>query len=365
MIQRRLTAAHIRHLRLARQHISRPAKLSVAAMVSRLVAVQAQDIAGAKWALGLRLQGVDDHEVERAFDAGAILRTHLLRPTWHFVTPADIRWLLMLTGPRVQARNAPICRKLGLDARTLNRGVAAIARALARDHHLTRDALREVLERARISTAGPQRMAYLVMHGELEGVICSGPRQGRQFTYALLEERAAPVEPITRDEALARLTQRYFATRAPATVHDFAKWSGLSVADARRGLEATRRGLVEIVVDGKTCWMPPGAPPARSSAPRSYLLSIYDEYISGYRDRSAIMAPEHARRLIDQGNPLAWVIVLDGRIVGTWRRVLRRDGVLVDATLFVPLSARERKALEAAVERYGEHLGVPASLSIA
>lgn len=208
MIERQLARAHIPHLRLARQFIGRPAKGSVAAMVKRLVAVQAQDFAGAKWALGLRLQGVDDLQVERAFDAGEILRTHLLRPTWHFVSPADIRWLLMLTGPRVQARNASMCRKLGLDTRALDRSVAAIARALEKDRHLTRDALREVLKRARISTEGPQRMSYVMMHAELEGVICSGPRDGKQFTYALLERRAAPVKPISRDEALARSTSR-------------------------------------------------------------------------------------------------------------------------------------------------------------
>lgn len=364
MVRRHILPTQIPHLRLARQHISRPAKVSAATMVTRLVAVQAQDFAGAKWALGLRLQGVDDQEVERGFNAGEILRTHLLRPTWHFVSPADIQWLLMLTGPRVQARNAPMCRKLGLDARTLSRSLAAITRALERHRHLTRAALREVLKRAGIKTEGPQRMTYMMMHAELEGAICSGPRDGKQFTYALLDQRAAPTGPITRDQALARLSERYFATRAPATVHDFAKWSGLSVSDARRGLEATQPDLVEDVLNGKSYWTPLVAPAQPASGPRAYLLSVYDEYISSYRDHSAIVGPEHGRRLVAQGNALAWVIVLDGRIVGTWRRVLRRDGVRVDATPFVPLSSRDRKALDAAVERYGRHLGLEASLWI-
>jgi len=157
----------------------------------------------------------------------------------------------------------------------------------------------------------------------------------------------------------------YFATRAPATVHDFAKWSGLSVSDARRGLESTQSGLVEVIVDRTSYWTPPGAPAGRALGPRSCLLSVYDEYISSYRDHNAIVAPEHGGRLAAQGNALAWVIVLDGRIVGTWRRVLRRDGILVNATLFVWLSSRDRMALDAAVERYGEHLGTSASLSIA
>jgi hypothetical protein len=333
-------------------------------MVQRLVAVQAQDFAGAKWALGLRLVGVDDAEVERAFNAGEILRTHVLRPTWHFVSPADIRWLLMLTGPRVQARNATRCRELGLDAKVLRRGVGVIARALERERALTRDALREVLKRARIPTAGDQRLAYLLMHAELEGVICSGPRQGKQFTYALLEQRVAPVDAITRDEALARLAERFFATRAPAGVHDFAKWSGLTVSDARRGLEAARASLVEVVADGKSLWTPPRTPSTRRSAPRAHLLSLFDEYISSYRDRSAIVAPEHERRLVGQGNSLLWVIALEGRVVGTWRRVLARNDVRAEATLFVRPSASDRKALDAAAQRYGRHLGLNAHLAI-
>ncbi len=330
--------------RLARQHISRPRRDSVAGMVRRLVAVQAQDFAGAKWAIGLRLRGVTEAEVERAFNAGEILRTHVLRPTWHFVAPDDIRTLLALTGPRILLQNGSMCRKLGLDAAALSRSARAIDKALEGGRHLTRAAIAAVVQAAGIPTDGLQRMAYIMMHAELTGLVCSGPRVGKQFTYALLEGRVPAVRPMGRDEALAEVATRYYATRAPATAHDFAKWRGLTVADARRAFAALSA--------------PPVVRPARG-APRVHLLSIYDEYVSSYRDRSAIVSPEHGRRLINQGAALVWIIVRDGQIVGTWRRVLAPGRVTIEPTLFVRFSRAERDALAEAARRYGVFLGLP------
>ena len=330
--------------RLARLHISRPIQDSAAGMVRRLVAMQAQDFAGAKWAIGLRLTHVHEAEVERAFNAGEILRTHVLRPTWHFVAPEDIRSLLLLTGPRILLQNASMCRRLGLDAPTLGRSARAIAKALDGGGYLTREALRAVVQAAGIPTDGMQRMAYIMMHAELTGVVCSGPRVGRQFTYALLDERVPPVRWVAREEALADVAARYYTTRAPATPHDFAKWCGLTVLEASRAFAALPA--------------PPPVRPARG-IPRLHLLSIYDEYISSYRDRSAIVSPDHGRRLIHQGAALVWAIVLDGQIVGTWRRVLARGRVTIEPTLFVRFSRAERDALEVAAHRYGAFLGVP------
>jgi hypothetical protein len=330
--------------RLARQHISRPIGDSVAGMVRRLVAVQAQDFAGAKWAIGLRLGNVSEAEVERAFNAGEILRTHVLRPTWHFVAPEDIRHLLLLTGPRILRQNASICRRLSLDATTLGRSARAIARALEGGRHLTREALRAVVQAAGIPAAGLQRMAYIMMHAELTGVVCSGPRVGRQFTYARLDERVPPGRLVAREAALADVAARYYRTRAPATAHDFAKWCGLTVTEASRAWAALPA--------------PPAVRPARD-APRVHLLSIYDEYVSSYRDRSAIVSPDHGRRLVNQGAALVWAIVLDGQIVGTWRRVVARGRVTIEPTLFVRFSRAERDALGAAARRYGAFLGLP------
>jgi len=305
-----------------------------------LLAMQAQDYAGAKWAIGIRLPGSTDADIETAFNRGEILRTHVLRPTWHFVAPADIRWLLMLTAPRVHAANGHMYRRLGLDAPTFRRSDAAFARALEGGHHLTRDELRTVLEKRRIAT-NEERMAYLVMHAELEGLICSGPRRGKQFTYALLEERARPTKTVSREEALALLARRFFRSRSPATAQDLAKWSGLTVADARQGLESVRPMLEEEH--------------RARRAPIAHLLSVYDEYFSSYRDGSATIAAGHALRRSGTGESGLYVVAIDGAVVGRWKRALaagRRRGGAVELKLFRRLTPAERRALHVAIAQY-------------
>jgi hypothetical protein len=298
-----------------------------------------------------------DAGVERAFDDGSILRTHVLRPTWHFVLPADIRWLLALTGPRIEASMAYRYRQLELEPPTLRRAKAALESALRDGSELTRDELRAVLERARISTDG-QRMAFILMSAELNGIVCSGPRRGRQFTYALLELRVPPTKSRTRDEALAELATRYFASRGPATVQDLARWAGLTVTDARIGLEAVRDDLRSRLVAGRACWFLPTRPAALPS-PTAWLLSIYDEYISGYRDRSAIVERRHGKKLVGMGNALTSVIVIDGRIVGTWKRTLGTRSVRVATRFFDRPSRRDERAVLAASRRYAAFHGLP------
>ena len=204
------------HQRLTQNPLPGPAEV-----VAWLGAVQAQDYPGAKWALGLRMQDAADDIVERAFSDGAILRTHVMRPTWHFVTPADIRWMLNLTASRVNAASAYMYRQLELDDALFLRGNAVIARALQGGRQLTRVELRGALAEAGIVAEGA-RLSYIVMRAELDAVVCSGPWRGKQFTYALLDERAPRSRALERDQALAELTLRYFRGHGPATARDFA-----------------------------------------------------------------------------------------------------------------------------------------------
>ena len=188
-------------------------------------------------------------DVEQAFNDGQILRTHVLRPTWHFVAPEDIRWLLALSAPRIHAANAYYYRQAGLDAKTFAKSCAMIHRALEGGKTLTRAELAVHLKRAKVPADG-LKLAYLMMHAELEGVICSGPRRGKQFTYALLDERVPATKPKTRDEALAELARRYFASHGPATVRDFAWWSGLTVKDAQQAIDSVRPRLESSTIGG-------------------------------------------------------------------------------------------------------------------
>jgi len=353
----------IPHLRLNNQHIRDPLPGKPEDVVRWLCAVQAQDYAGAKWSLGLRLQNASDADIDQAFADGSILRTHLLRPTWHFIAPQDIRWLLMLTASRVHAVNASMYRKLELDSTVSEHCHKLLAQELQGGRHLTRDELRDVLQKAGIAVQHGQRLAYIMMHAELEGLVCSGGRRGRQFTYALLDERAPNTRALLRDEALSELARRYFASRGPATVHDFSKWSGLTLSDARSGLESVKANLHQEQVNGRIYWFSEPTLAAAENTPAAYLLSGYDEYISSYRDHSPIAAPEVGTRMAAMGNALQNIIVVNSQIVGSWRRKSKKSVVVIEKNLFSGLSELDNQAIVDAALRYGAFIGLPVEMS--
>ena len=349
--------------RLVNQHLTSATITTPAEVVQLLGAVQAQDYAGAKWALGMRTRGVDDAAVEQAMSGGSIIRTHVLRPTWHFVAPADIRWMLALTAPRVSAVMAYYNRKLELDGALFRRSNAALTRALRDGKQLTRTELATVLRQARVNVDGTQRLGHLVMQAELDGVICSGARRGKQFTYALLEERVPRAPLLDRDEALLALTKRYFATRSPATPHDFAWWSGLTVADATRGIDMAGSALEREVVDDRTYWVDPSVRPRSKSSPTAHLLPNYDEFFIGFKDRSAIGKRLKSSGLVTGGDALtAHVVIVDGQLVGGWKRTLTKNAVVVELNLLTRLSELEEKAVAAAAEAYGTFLELSVEL---
>ncbi|MFZ1395508.1 MAG: winged helix DNA-binding domain-containing protein [Candidatus Promineifilaceae bacterium] len=346
----------IPQLRLRCQHLSSAPFQEPIEVVRWLTAVQSQDYYGAKWALALRLKNAVDAELDALFNSGAILRTHVLRPTWHFVAPEDIRWLLQLTGPRVLAINASMHRQLELDAATLQRSLDVVAQALQGGQHLTRAELGEALQEANIAGTSGQRLTYVVMHAEQHGVICSGPRRGKQFTYALLDEWVPPAPERSREEALAELARRYFLSHGPATVYDLANWSGLTVTDGRTGLSLVKHELDQAEIDGQTYWFAPDPPPEIDQPPRAYILSVFDEYTIGYKDRRAVTTAAASARLGNLGNALTYLLVLDGQVVGSSRRTLQKERVTIEVTNFQPLSPDEQQAVVEAVQRFGAFL---------
>jgi hypothetical protein len=352
-------AEEIARRRLAAQRLTQGALERADAVVSWLGAVQAQDYAGAKWAIGQRMTGATDAALDRAFDAGEILRTHMLRPTWHFVAPADIRWLLALVGPRVQAGNAYMYRQEGLDGPTLARGHAVLVDALAGGRQRTRSELAAALEQAGVPAAGV-RLAYIIMAAELDGLICSGARRGKQFTYALLDERAPGAAGLAREDALAELTRRYFRTRGPATLNDCARWSGLTVADVQAGVAACGDALVHTEIDGRAYWLAADAPPRAVGSPLAHLLPNYDEYFIGFADRSAISHAQRTRPADPRGDAGYYhVLVMDGQVVGSWRRVPRAGAMVVVTSFAVELAEDEHRALAEAAQRYSAFLELP------
>jgi hypothetical protein len=360
MSGRGIVHRRLRNLRLTGTPLGSPEEV-----LRLLCAAQSQDFGPAKWSIGQRTAGTTEAEVDRAFADGRVLRTHVLRPTWHFVLPEDIRWLLALTGPRVHALNAYYYRRLGLDDDVLRRTRDLIVPALAGGNWLTRKELATVLAAAGIDTASV-RLGYILMHAELDGVICSGPPRGRQQTYALLDERAPDGRSLSPEEALAELTRRYFTGHGPATVKDFRWWSSLTVAEIRRGLEMVGQELVAEVVDGVEFWSAPSARFPKPDSPMLHLLQGYDEYIVGYSESKRLLDTSGVARSLAPGTAVfTHVAFLDGQVAGHWKRTVGRDGVRIELRAYTPFAGSQVRALEAEARRHGEFLGLPASVATA
>jgi DNA glycosylase AlkZ-like len=360
-------------LELARRRIgivglggAQPAPFADAAeVVGWFGALQSQDYHLAKWAVAQRLgPGVTDADLDRAFDDGVILRTHVLRPTWHFVAPADLGRLLELTAPRVHALNGYAYRRGELDGPLLRRTTDLIAGAVAGGNHLTRTEIAALLARHGITAAG-FRLGYILIHAELERMICSGPLRGKRHTYALFEERAPQAASLEREAALAELVRRFFTSHGPATAKDLSWWSSLTRADIVTGLSLAGDALESTDVDGVTYWSAPGKAPAPAPSPSVRLLQAYDEYIVGYRqskyllDLDGLVAAAPDQLALPNG-----VIVVDTQVAGRWKRTIRADAVALEAALYRRFGAAETAALHAAADELGEFLGARAVVSV-
>ncbi len=348
------------HQRIQQQGLASHPFATPAEVVAWLGAVQAQEYPGGKWALGLRMQAASDHLLDQAFDDGAILRTHILRPTWHFVAPADIYWMQELTAPRVNAVNAYMYRQQKLDEALFGRSSVVIARALRGNRYLTRPELGAALAEAGIAAEGI-RLGCIIMRAELGALICSGPRRGKQFTYALVEERAPQARRIARDEALAELTLRYFTGHGPATARDFSWWSGLTLADVKTGLGMAATHLAQREIDGQAYWFAESIPAAGQPAPAALLLPTYDELFVGYDSFN-----KNRLGHLDTGNSNIFnaSILLHGEVTGRWKRTFNKDSVSVEAAPFSHLESAAVGAIRQAAEEYGQFLGMPVEFTL-
>lgn len=348
--------------RLHNQLLSQTKFAQPSQVVAWLGAIQSQDYAGAKWALAQRTNGLTDAEIDQAFAKGEILRTHVMRPTWHFVTPEDIRWMLELTAPRVRAAMAYTYRQVELDVPILKKSNAVLTKALRGNKQLTRPELGHILQKDGVPADG-LRVGLLMLRAELDRIICSGARRGKQHTYALLDERAPQAKTLERDEALAELTKRYFRSHGPATIQDFVWWSGLTMNDVHKGINFVKSQLGCETIDQQSYWFVPSAPKKKSS-PTVHLLQNYDEYTVAYTDRTSIFDVTHADKLDSRGNIIfQYAIVMDGLIVGTWKRTIKKNEVVINVVLFTTLTNDQHQAIVAAAQGYGKFLELPVVLA--
>mgnify|MGYP000868716530 FL=1 len=348
--------------RLANHHIGGATFAEPDAVVQWMGLIQAQDYLGALWAIGLRLPGVTEADIERALAARSIVRTWPARGTLHFVAAQDARWMLELLAPRVIARSRGRLQQVGLDEATLARSRQLFSAALQGGKQLTRAAMCQLLESAHISTAG-QRGIYILGRLAQEGLLCFGAREGKQQTFTLLAEWVGPTEAKSRAEALAELARRYFTSHGPATVQDFVWWSGLTTADARAALEMAKPHLIQEALDEQAYWLSSSAPSAHEAPPTAYLLPAFDEYLVGYRDRSAVLEPAYARRTNNGGGILSPTILIAGRVVGVWKRTLKKGSVVITPDWFSAPTAAQEQAFGRAALHYGAFLGLPVTLA--
>jgi hypothetical protein len=351
-----MTAEDIIRHRLLHQQIAKTRLKTPQQVVAYMGAMQAQEYAMAKWAIALRLPegSITNAEVEKAFNSGKILRTHMMRPTWHFVAPKEIRWMLKITSPAVQKFNAYYYKKDSLDSKVFKRCNDIIAKALEGKNYQTREELREVLAQHKIEAAGT-RLAGIMMNAELEGLVCSGPRKGKQFTYALIDERApADNTDYTQEEGLYHLATKYFSTRGPASAQDFSWWSGLNAKDAKQAMDMLDKKFKRVTIDKKEYAFLPVKENDISNLHTTFLLPDYDEYGISYKDRSAYDGEKVAR---DRADVFSHMVVVDGKMAGTWTPNANNKATQVKAELFTKPDGATKKKLEEAVKRYEDFFG--------
>jgi winged helix DNA-binding protein len=340
----------LRNQRLSSTEFKRPVDV-----VRWLGAVQAQEFKAAKWAIAQRMRDATDDSIEQAFNNGEIIRTHVMRPTWHFVSPKDIRWLLELTAPRVNIASGSAYRMFELDDQVFKRTNKVLARALKGGKHLTRGSLKKILSESGVAADNSIRVAHILLRAELDGVICSGPREGNQFTYALFEERVPHTRRIDRGEALATLTERYFTSHGPATLQDFMWWSGLTANDAKAGISMVQRHLTKTLFDDKVFWGPLYEESVKPKPSGACLLADFDEYVVAYKDRSAVF--DNKNPFVVRNGVLGRTVVVNGNIVGSWKQTNGKR-LEIKVKLFGPLKKGEKLAIAKAVDRYTRFLGV-------
>jgi hypothetical protein len=358
-----MNQSEISNIRLHNQQIAATNLKTPKELAGWMGAMQAQDFNQAKWAIGVRLPHLIETQIESAFNNGEIIRTHLMRPTWHFVSSDDIYWMLQLTAKQIKSTTKSRNRDLGLSEMVFGKSKEILAKILAGNQALTKEEISTQLNLSGISTEG-QRLPHILMEAEIDSIICSGAMQGKKQTYALLEERVPVKRTLTKDEALALLAKKYFISHGPATLPDFVWWSGLPVSDARSALEMIKPTLISETIDFETYWFAePVSIPA--SLPDSvYLLPAFDEYLISYKNRSAAITNDHHKKAISNNGVFRPVIVVSGQISGLWKRTIKKDTVWIEPDHFRPHNKTEESLILKAAESFGRFSGKNAELKL-
>lgn len=330
-----MTLNDISNIRLISQKIALPEFKTVKEIVSRMGAIQAQDYSMAKWAIGVRLPDTTDAKVESAINKGEILRTHVLRPTWHFISAEDIYWMLELSGTKIKSSFKSRDKELELTESVISKSQSIIEKKLSDVSGLTREEISQELTRAKIRTDA-NRLSHILVHAELIGLVCSGPIKEKKLTYSLLRERVPAKKDISKDEALARLAGKYFRSRCPATLDDFIWWSNLSVTDARKAVDLIKNDFFPETIGSSKYWLPYTFSDKVIKKTSVYLLPAYDEFLIAYKDRNSSLSAVNNKRTVSVNGIFYPLIVVNGQVAGLWKRITQKNKVIVSADFFQP-----------------------------
>jgi len=349
--------------RIVNQHIGKTNYSTAKEVVASMAAMQAQDFTMSLWAVGIRLPHSNQQSILQEFNNGEILRTHLLRPTWHMVSSDDISWMLKLTAPQVKTITKNRDLSLGIDETLFKKSNDLFEKALEGGKHLTVDELKSVFIEANIDT-DDNRFYHFTMRAELDGVICSGAVKNKKQTYALLAERITIRKDYTKDEALSILAERYFTSHGPACLKDFVWWSGLSTGNARQALESVKHNFNSDRVDGETYWFKDIDDGKPTDNPSIHFMPAFDEIIISYRNRNAVLLPINQPKAFSSNGIFHPVIIINGHGHGTWKRTIKKDTVLIEPQLFTSLDKKHESIFLIAADEYSRFLELKTNLKV-
>ncbi|MTK53188.1 winged helix DNA-binding domain-containing protein [Paludibacter sp.] len=358
-----MTLQEITTLRLQNQQIITNHSGNIVSLVEKMGALQAQDYAMAKWALGVRMSSVSDESVNEAIASASIIRTHVLRPTWHFVPARDVVWMTRLSADRIKTSMRTRDRQLELTEDVFTSSNNILATALADGKSMTREEIALLLQQKGIRT-NENRLSHLLMRAELELIICSGAYRRGKPSFRLLEKCISNPIELSREESLSTLAKRYFSAHGPATIADFVWWSGLSQSEAKQGIEANKHAFESLTINGQIYWMNRDSQADTTANSLVHLLPAFDEYLISYRDRSAMIASHHNPKTIYTNGVFRPVVVVNGKVAGLWSRTIKKEVVTVSIAMFDDFSDDVRSLIKKSVKPYGVFLGKIVDLTI-
>lgn len=340
-------------LRLINQQLLHPRFSAPDKLVSWMGAIQAQNINMAKWAVGIRLRSASLKKVEKAINDGSIIRTHVMRPTWHFVAAKDIRWMIALSSKHLERTYTSYSRIVGneISTRQFIKSNDLLERILCGGRCLTKQEIALEFERAGWS-ANAHQVNYFLCYAEAKGVVCSGGIHGNTHLYALLEERVPQYPELSKENALASLARAYFRSHSPASLKDFTWWSGLTLSEAKQAVSIIENEMTEATLNGRLLYIYNSSRRRCDISENLHLLPAFDEYLIAYNDRTDVLPQEYYAKGFTKNGLFFPVILHKGQITGNWKKINGKGEMQLNCSYFRMKNIPNEDLQANAIKRY-------------